>query len=99
MKIIQNVFILPLLFLAKKLIVEKILAFSFGLYCTTIKSIESYVVVNQKFNDSKNFILWHDRLAHLRSIMMQRVIEHSHGYLLNNQKIILPNEYSCAICS
>ena len=39
----------------KKLIMEKLLAFSFGLYHTNIKSIESYVVMNQKFNDPMFF--------------------------------------------
>ena len=48
----------------KKLVVETLLAFSTGLYHTTIKPIESYVVVNQKFNDPKTFVLWHDRLGH-----------------------------------
>ena len=55
----------------QKLIMEKLSAFSSRLYHTTIKSIESYVVVNQKFNDSKVFILWHDRLGHPRSSMMR----------------------------
>ena len=41
----------------KKLVVETLLAFSTGLYHTTIKPIESYVVVNQKFNDPKTFVL------------------------------------------
>ena len=31
--------------------------------------------------------------------MMRRIIEHSHGHPLKNQKIHLPNEYSCAVCS
>ena len=31
--------------------------------------------------------------------MMWRIIEHSHGYPLKNQKIILPNEYPYASCS
>ena len=31
--------------------------------------------------------------------MMQRIIEHSLGHPLKNQKIILPNEYPCAACS
>ena len=31
--------------------------------------------------------------------MMRRIIEHSHGHQLKNQKIILPNEYSCVACS
>ena len=37
----------------QKLIMEKLPTFSSGLYHTTIKSIESYVVMNQKFNDPK----------------------------------------------
>ena len=41
----------------KKLVVETLSAFSTGLYHTTIKPIESYVVVNQKFNDPKTFVL------------------------------------------
>ena len=48
----------------QKLIMEKLSAFSSGLYHTTIKPIESYVVVNQKFNDPKVFFIWHDRLGH-----------------------------------
>ena len=39
----------------QKLIMEKLLAFSSRLYHTTIKPIESYVVMNQKFNDPKVF--------------------------------------------
>ena len=41
----------------KKIVAEKLSAFSSGLYHTTIKSIESNVVENQKFNDSKIFNL------------------------------------------
>ena len=40
----------------KKLVVETLLAFSIGLYHTTIKPIESYIVVNQKFNNPKTFV-------------------------------------------
>ena len=83
----------------QKLIMEKLSVFSSGLYHITIKPIESYVVVNQKFNDPKVFVLWHDKLGHLGSSMMCRIIEHSHRHPLNNQEIILPNEYSCAACS
>ena len=78
---------------------EKLSAFSSRLYHTTIKPIESYVVVNQKFNDPKVFILWHDRLGHLGFSMMRRIIEHSHRHPLKNQKILWPNEYSCVACS
>ena len=79
----------------KMIVAEKLLAFSSGLYHTTIKSIESNVVVNQKFNDPKIFNLWHDRLGHPRSSMIRRIIEHSNGHPLKNQKILLPNELSC----
>ena len=48
----------------KKLIMEKLSAYSSGLHHTNIKPIESYVVVNQKFNDPKTFALWHDMLGH-----------------------------------
>ena len=78
---------------------EKLSAFSSRLYHTTIKPIESYVVVNQKFNNPKVFIIWHDRLGHPGSSMMRRIIEHSHGHQLKNQNILLPNEYSCATYS
>ena len=99
MKVIQNVFTLSLLFMARNLLWKKLSAFSFGLYHTTIKPIESHVVVNLKFNNPKIFILWHDKLGHLGSSMMLRIIEHSHGHPLKNQKIILSNEYSCVACS
>ena len=83
----------------KKLIVEKLSAFSSKLYHIAINSIESYVVMNNKFNDPKTFILWHDRLGHPRSSMMRRIIEHSHGHPLNNQNMLLANKYPCVACS
>ena len=71
---------------SNKLVVETLSAFSTGLYHTTIKPIESYVVVNQKFNDPKTFVLWHERLGHSGSSMMRRIIENSQGHELKNQK-------------
>ena len=68
----------------KKRIMEKLLAFSSELYHTNIKSIESYVVVNQKLNDLKTFVLWHDKLGHPGSSIMHRIIQHSHGHPLKN---------------
>ena len=79
--------------------VETLLALSTGLYHTTIKHIESYVVVNQKFNDPKTFVLWHDRLCHPGSSMMKRIIENSQGHELKNKKILLSHEYPCVACS
>ena len=55
--------------------------------------------MNQKFNDSMIFTLWHNRLGHPGSLMMWRIIEQSHGHPLKNQKILLPNEFSCDPCS
>ena len=83
----------------KKIIAKKLLAFSSRLYHTTIKSIESYAIMNQKFNDPKIFTLWHNRLGHPGSSMMWQIIEQSHGHPLKNQKILLPNEFSCHSCS
>ena len=55
--------------------------------------------MNQKFNDPKTFVLWHDKLGHPKSLMMRRIIEHSHGHPLKSHKILLPNEYPCSACS
>lgn len=72
----------------KKCILEKLLAFSLGL----CYAIESYLVMNQNFTNSKILILWHDRLAHQGSTIMSRIIENSQRYPLKNQKILLSNE-------
>ena len=55
----------------KKIVAEKLPTFSSGLYHRTIKPIESYVIMNQKFNDPKIFTLWHNRLGHPSSSMMR----------------------------
>ena len=57
-----------------KCILEQSSALSCGLYQTTIRSIESYAVMNQKFNDSNAFLLRHERLGHLGISMMRRII-------------------------
>ena len=46
--------------LGKKNILEKLPVFSFGLYYTNISTIEAHAIVNQKFTDENNFIVWHD---------------------------------------
>lgn len=55
----------------KKHVKEKLPVFSSGLYYAAISCIESNIVMNQKFNDPKLFMLWHDRLGHPGSIMMR----------------------------
>jgi hypothetical protein len=84
---------------SQKLILEKLSAFSSELYYRTIRTIESHVVMHQKCSNSKMFMLWHDRLGHLGTIMMCRIIENSHGHPLKNQKILLPSDYPCTACS
>jgi hypothetical protein len=83
----------------QKLILEKLPAFSSGLYYTIIKTIELHVVMHQKCSNPKMFMLWHDRLGHPRTIRMHQIIENSHRHPLKNQKILLPNDYPCVACS
>ena len=83
----------------KKLIKEKLRSLSSGLYYTLIRGVEVHAVMNQKFSDPKIFMLWHDRLGHLRSTMMRKIIENSHGHPLKNQKILLSHENLCTACS
>ena len=83
----------------KNIVAEKLPIFSSGLYHMTVKLIESYTVLNQKFNDLKIFTLWNDNLGHPGSSMMRRIIKQSHGHPLKNQKILLPDEFSCDPCS
>ena len=78
----ESLYITSIIF-GKKIVAEKLLAFSSRLYHMAIKLIESYVVMNQKFNDPKIFTLWLNGLGH-RSSMMRRIIKQSHGHPLKN---------------
>ena len=84
--------------LGQKLILEKLLIFSSGLYYTTMRIVETNVAIQQKCSDPKVFILWHDRLGHPGSIMMRRIIENSHEHPLKNQKILLSSNYPYSAC-
>ena len=83
----------------QKLILEKLPIFSSGLYYTTMRTIETNIVIHQKCSDLKVFMLWHDRLGHPGSIMMRQIIKNSHGHPLKNQKILLSYDYPCSACS
>ena len=78
---------------------EKLPTCSSGLYYTTIITIELNMVMSQKLSHPNIFMLWHDRLGHLRSTMMRQIIENSHGHPLKNQKILLSSDYPCTACS
>ncbi|PIM98031.1 hypothetical protein CDL12_29492 [Handroanthus impetiginosus] len=80
-------------------VIEKFFSFSSGIYYTKIYAIEMHHLVNQKFIDSKNFIIWHDRSGHPESIMMRRIIENSHGHSLKNQRVLKSNEFTCVAYS
>ena len=64
----------------QKCILEQLPSLSCGLYQTTIRSIESYAVMNQRFNDSNAFLLWHERLGHPSISMMRRIVQNSNGH-------------------
>lgn len=53
-----------------KNIVEKLPAFSTGLYYTKISTTESNALVREKLIENIN--VWNDRLGHPGSVMMQR---------------------------
>ena len=69
----------------KKCILEQLPSLSCWLYQTTIKSIESYAIMNQKFNDSNAFLLWHERLGHPGISMMCRIVQNSNGHPLTSK--------------
>ena len=53
-----------LLITGQKQILEQLISSSYGLYQTIIRPLESHFVMNQKFNNPKAFLLWHERLRH-----------------------------------
>ena len=73
----------------QKCILEQLSSLSCGLYQTTIRFIESYVVMNQKFNDSNAFLLWHERLGHHGISMMRRIVQISNGHPLTSRQILV----------
>ena len=83
----------------QKCILEQLPSLSCGLYQTTIRSIESYAVMNQKFNDSQAFLLWHERLRHPEISMMRRIVQNSNGHQLTSRQILVTNGYTCVACS
>ena len=83
----------------QKCIFEQLSSLSYRLYQTTIRSIESYAFMNQKFNDSNAFLLWHERLGHPGISMMCRIVQNSNGHPLTSRRILVTYGYTCAACS
>ncbi|GJT22273.1 retrovirus-related pol polyprotein from transposon TNT 1-94 [Tanacetum coccineum] len=57
-----------------------------GLHYTHINVPQAHMAVKEKYCDPGIFSLWHDRLGHLRSTMMKRIIKNTHGHPLKDQK-------------
>ena len=55
--------------------------------------------MNQKFNDSNAFLLWHDRLRHPKISMIRNIVQNSIGHPLTSRQILVTNGYTCAACS
>ena len=83
----------------QKCILEQLPSLSCGLYQTTIRSIESYAVMNQKFNDSNAFLLWCEQLGHPGISMMRRIVQNSNKHPLTSRQILVTDGYTCAACS
>nr|KYP45712.1 hypothetical protein KK1_032711 [Cajanus cajan] len=87
------------LHLNKNEVLKKLFAFSYGLYCTYINTVETHTIVNYKFTNQNKFEVWHDRLGHPKTITMRKIIENSCGHLLKSQEILQSNIFSCTACS
>ena len=48
----------------EKHMIETLPTFSFGLYYTHIRVIETYAIMNPKFMNLNMFTVWHDQLGH-----------------------------------
>ena len=85
-----------LLITRQKQILEQLISLSYGLYQT---NLESHVVMNQKFNDPKAFLLWHERHGHPRLSMMHCIDQNSNGHPLTSRQILKYHDFSCNTCS
>jgi len=63
--------------LGKRHVLEKLPRLPSGLHHTYINSIGSHLVIKRDHDD---FTLWHDRLGHPGTTMMQKIIKSSHGH-------------------
>ena len=88
-----------LLITRQKQILEKLISSSYGLYQTTIKPLESHAVMNQKFNDPKAFLMWHEWLGYSGLSMMRCIVQNSNGHPLTSKQILKFHDFSCTSCS
>ena len=86
-----------LLIAGQKKKMEQLISSSYGLYQTTIIPLESHVIMNQKFNDPKAFLLWHERLGQPGLSMMRNIIQNSNGNPLMSIQILKSHDFSCTV--
>ena len=55
--------------------------------------------MNQKFNDPKAFLLWHEQLGHSGLSMMHRIVQNYNGHPLTRRQILNSHDFSCTACS
>lgn len=77
-------------------ILEILPKYPFGLHHTYINTIESHLVIKKNPDD---FTLWHDRLGYPDTIIMQKIIENSHGNSLKIHEIYQENKIICVAYS
>ncbi|KAK1406586.1 hypothetical protein QVD17_42024 [Tagetes erecta] len=71
-----------------------------GLHYTYINVPQAHMAVKEKIYDPSTLNLWHDRLGHPGSTMMNRIIENTHGHSLKGQKIPQADKMPlCTSCS
>ena len=72
-----------------KKILEKLSAFSYGLYYTYIGTIEMHVMVNQKFTNQNECLVWHYQLDDLYYAYISTIKMH----VMVNQNFTNQNEF------
>ncbi|KAL0341184.1 UNVERIFIED_CONTAM: hypothetical protein Sradi_4635200 [Sesamum radiatum] len=82
-----------------KQVLERMRAYTPGLYGTLISSVETHSITNPKLVDQSTFTLWHDRLGHPGKTMMYRIIENSNGHPLKDLKFLVKGDFICSACS
>lgn len=74
----------------RKHILEELPMLSSGLYCTKIYMIASYAT---EITDT--FKIWHERVEHLGSVMMRKIVQNTNSHPFENHKWFQSDEFSC----
>ena len=64
---------------------------------TTKSSME--LKLSQKLSDLKTLKLWNDRLGHLGSTMLMKIVDNSFERSLENHQLTISSGYLCILCS